>query len=138
MLLSLDEHIESEPGRVSLHAAQDAEDEAHRAAACVLAHLAAGRSPVALVAQDRVLTRRVRAMLGERGVAVRDETGWKLSTTRSAASLMSLLRALVWDASTDAVLDWLKNASAFDSAAVTQAEISWRRLGVRDWRAVSA
>lgn len=126
------------PGRVALHAAQDAEDEAHRAAACVLAHLAAGRSPVALVAQDRVLTRRVRAMLGERGVALRDETGWKLSTTRAAASLMSLLRALVWDASTDAVLDWLKNAPAFDPQAVTQAEVSWRRMGVRDWRSVPA
>jgi len=123
-------------GQVALHAAQDAEDEAHCAAACVLAHLAAGRTPVGLVAQDRVLTRRVRAMLGERGVAVRDETGWKLSTTRSAASLMSLLRALVWDASTDAVLDWLKNAPAFAAPAVTQAEVSWRRLGVRDWRSV--
>lgn len=128
----------SPPGTLALHAATDAEDEAHRAAACVLAHLAAGRSPVALVAQDRVLTRRVRAMLGEHGVAVRDETGWKLSTTRAAASLMSLLRALVWDASTDAVLDWLKNAPAFSPATVTQAEISWRRFGLRDWRAVSA
>src|SRR5450830_1559882 len=121
---------------VALHAAQDAEDEAQRAGACVLAHLAAGRSPVALVAQDRVLTRRVRAMLGERGVVLRDETGWKLSTTRAAASLMSLLRAQVWDAATDAVLDWLKNAPAFDPQAVTQAEVSWRRLGARDWRSV--
>jgi ATP-dependent helicase/nuclease subunit B len=123
-------------GNVALHAAADAEDEAQRAAACVLAHLAAGRSPVALVAQDRVLTRRVRAMLGERGVAVRDETGWKLSTTRAAASLMSLLRAVAWDASTDAVLDWLKHAPAFDPQAVMRAEVHWRRLGARDWRSV--
>lgn len=136
LALPLDGGLDSAPGMVSLHAARDAEDEAHRAAACVLAHLAAGRSPVALVAQDRVLTRRVRAMLGERGVAMRDETGWKLSTTRAAASLMSLLRALVWDASTDAVLDWLKNAPAFDAHALTQAEVSWRRLGVREWRSV--
>lgn len=121
---------------VALHAAADAEDEAQRAAACVLAHLAAGRSPVALVAQDRVLTRRVRAMLDEQGVALRDETGWKLSTTRAAAGLMSLLRALAWDVSTDAVLDWLKHAPAFDPDAVTQAEASWRRMGARDWRAV--
>ena len=128
----------SEQGQISLHAALDAEDEAQRAAACVLAHLAAGRSPVALVAQDRVLTRRVRAMLGERGVALRDETGWKLSTTRAAASLMGLLKALVWDASTDVVLDWLKNAPAFDPAALTQAEINWRRMGVRDWRSAPA
>ncbi|MEP6773259.1 MAG: PD-(D/E)XK nuclease family protein, partial [Polaromonas sp.] len=118
----------------ALHAAQDAEDEAGRAAACVLAHLAQGRSPVALIAQDRQLTRRVGAMLAERGVAMRDETGWKLSTTRAAASLMSLLRAMPWDASTDAVLDWLKNAPAFDAALVTAAETELRKTGVRAWR----
>ena len=123
-------------GALALHPTQDAEDEAQRAAACVLAHLGAGRSPVALVAQDRVLTRRVRAMLGERNVAVRDETGWKLSTTRAAASLMGLLRACVWDASTDAVLDCLKNAPAFDPDAVMQFEIHLRRTGVRTWRSV--
>ncbi len=124
------------PGALALHPSADAEDEAQRAAACVLAHLAAGRRPVALVAQDRVLTRRVHAMLGQTGVTLSDETGWKLSTTRAAASLMSLLRALAWDASTDAVLDWLKNAPAFDAQQLAQAEIDWRRAGVREWRAV--
>ena len=124
------------PALPSLHAALDAEDEAERAAACVLAHLAEGRSPVALIAQDRQLTRRVGAMLGERGIAMRDETGWKLSTTRAAASLMSLLRAMPWDASTDSVLDWLKNAPAFAAAAVTLAETELRRAGVRAWRDV--
>ena len=123
---------------VSLHAAPDLQDEAHRAAACVLAHLAASRSPVALVAQDRVLTRQVRALLGERGVAVRDETGWKLSTTRAAAGLMGLLRACVWDASTDAVLDWLKNAPAFEPAAVAELEAGLRKAGTREWRQVPA
>ena len=141
LLLTLDTPDDaSEPalsfGTVALHAAQDAEDEAQRASACVLAHLAAGRVPVALVAQDRVLTRRVHAMLAQTGVTVSDETGWKLSTTRAAASLMSLLRALVWDASTDAVLDWLKHAPAFDAQQLTQAEIEWRRDGVREWRAL--
>jgi ATP-dependent helicase/nuclease subunit B len=121
----------------SLHEAPDAEDEAERAAACVLAHLAQGRSPVALIAQDRLLTRRVGAMLGERGIAMRDETGWKLSTTRAAASLMSLLRAMPWDASADAVLDWLKNApdgAAFPAATVDAAEAELRKNGVRSWR----
>ena len=126
------------PGTLALHSARDAEDEAHRAAACVLAHLTQGRSPVALIAQDRVLTRRIRAMLAERGVALRDETGWKLSTTRAAATLMSLLRALPWDASTDAVLDWLKNAPSFESSAVTRAEVALRKAGVRFWRTVPA
>jgi len=123
-------------GNLALHAAQDAEEEAQLAASCVLEHLAAGRNPVALVAQDRLLTRRVQALLGQLGVAVRDETGWTLSTTRAAASLMSLLRASAWDAATDVVLDWLKNAPAFDQNAVSQAESNWRRLGARDWRFV--
>ncbi len=129
-------HFDPEPGKLAFHAATDAEDEAHRAAACVLTHLAEGRSPVALVAQDRVLTRRVSALLSDSDVAIQDETGWKLSTTRAAASLMGLLRALVWDASTDSVLDWLKNSPAFAAMGLVDAEMSWRRLGVRDWRSV--
>ena len=125
-------------GTLALHTAQDLEDEAHLAAACVLAHLQAGRSPVALVAQDRVLTRRVTAILTEKGVALRDETGWKLSTTRAAATLIGLLSALAWDASTDSVLDWLKNAPAFDAAQINLAESALRKLGSRSWRAVPA
>ncbi|MES2412764.1 MAG: PD-(D/E)XK nuclease family protein [Pseudomonadota bacterium] len=123
-------------GSLALHESRDAEDEAQRAAACVLAHLAQGRMPVALIAQDRVLTRRIRAMLDERGVVLRDETGWKLSTTRAAAALVSLLRTLSWDATADAVLDWLKNAPAFAPSGVTSLEIELRRMGVRYWRAL--
>jgi len=134
--LSIPLDLPGESHPPALHAAQDFEAEAQRAAACVLAHLAQGRSPVALVAQDRELTRRVRAMLGESGIALRDETGWKLSTTRAAATLMGLLRALTWHASTDAVLDWLKNAPAFATAEVEAAEKELRQLGVREWRAV--
>lgn len=121
---------------LALHAAADAEDEAERAAACVLLHLTAGRLPVALVAQDRMLTRRVHALLVQQGVSVSDEAGWTLSTTRAAASLMSLLCACAWDASTDTVLDWLKHASAFDPQLLASAEIDWRRRGLRDWRRV--
>ena len=125
-------------GAVALHAAPDLEGEAHLAAACVLAHLAAGRSPVALVAQDRLLTRRVRAMLAGKGVLLRDETGWKLSTTRAAATLIGLLRAMPREASTDAVLNWIKNAPAFAPAAVAVAEAGLRKLGVSQWSAVPA
>ncbi|RZI91831.1 MAG: PD-(D/E)XK nuclease family protein, partial [Variovorax sp.] len=77
----------------SWHVATDPEDEAERAAACVLRHLAEGRAPVALVATDRALTRRVGARLAAEGITPHDETGWKLSTTRAAAALMSALRA---------------------------------------------
>lgn len=119
-----------------LHRTLDAEDESQRSAACVLAHLQAGRSPVALVAQDRLLTRRVRAMLADQGVAVRDETGWTLSTTRAAATLMTLLRACARDASCDAVLEWAKDAPAIAPDCVARFEREMRRAGVSEWQRV--
>lgn len=122
------------PGSIAFHKQEDAQDEAQSAAACVIAHLNQGRGPVALVAVDRMLTRRIRAMLGERGVRIRDETGWKLSTTRAAATLMGMLRACRWNASTDDVLDWLKNTPGLNHRALGESEIIWRKQGVRDWR----
>ncbi len=118
----------------ALHIATDAEDEAARAAACVLAHLSAGQSPVALVAQDRLLTRRVGAMLQVQGVAMRDETGWKLSTTRAAATVMGLLRSATHHASADEVMAWLKDAPAFAAGEVDAVEAELRQAGVRGWR----
>ncbi|MDR2851902.1 MAG: PD-(D/E)XK nuclease family protein [Burkholderiaceae bacterium] len=121
------------PVRAGLHMALDPEDEAERAAACVLARVAEGATPVALVATDRVLTRRISALLDGRGVPIRDETGWKLSTTRAAAHVMGALRAAQRDASSDAVLDWLKCAPAFDETLVCALEERLRAGGLRDW-----
>ena len=123
------------PALPALHAASDAEDEALRAAACVLRHMEAGRTPVALVATDRLLTRRIRAMLAAQAVRIRDETGWKLSTTRAAAQLVVTLRAARWDASSDAVLDWLKNAPAFRPRVVQTLEKALRKASVQSWSA---
>jgi ATP-dependent helicase/nuclease subunit B len=122
-------------GTLHFHAARDAQDEAQRAAACVLQHVNAGRTPVALVATDRALTRRVRAMLAASGLNIRDENGWKLSTSRAGAHVMGALRACIWNAASDSVLDWLKNAPAFDAVAVRQLEAQLRRKPAREWRA---
>ncbi len=119
----------------------DFETEAQRAAAQVLAHLAADRQPVALIAQDRVLTRRVRALLARRGVTMLDETGWKLSTTRAGATVASLLRAARRNASTDDWLDWLKACAGTwpglpaSSVAIQSLESALRR---RSWVAPSS
>jgi ATP-dependent helicase/nuclease subunit B len=59
--------IPGEAGEIRWHEAADPATEAEMAAACVLRHVDAGRLPVALAAIDRVLTRRVRAMLDARG-----------------------------------------------------------------------
>jgi ATP-dependent helicase/nuclease subunit B len=121
---------------VAFHEAEDAPDEARRAAACVLRHLEAGRSPVAVAVIDRALTRRLRAMLATHGVQMRDETGWKLSTSRAGAQVMGALRAAAWNASSDAVLDWLKHAPACDAQALRELEAALRRRPQRAWRHV--
>lgn len=129
---------EAVPGTIHLHACADATEEAERSAACVLRHMEQGRVPVALAATDRVLTRRIGALLFTRGVRVRDETGWKLSTTRAAAHVMAALRGCAWDAPTDAVLDWLKNMPAFGPGLVQGLERRVRRAGQREWRMLRA
>ena len=132
-----DAALELEPDALpALHACEDAEDEAQRTTACLLQHLAADRYPVALVSADRALTRRVRALLDTAGVAVRDENGWKLSTSHAAAGVMALLRAAVWNANTDAVLACLKLAPA-GAEATGVLEAAVRRDQVRDWREVA-
>ncbi len=120
----------SEP---QLHLATHAQDEAERAAACVLRHIAAGRVPVALAATDRLLTRHASALLSARGISLRDETGWKLSTTRAAAQVMAALKACAWDAPSDAVLDWLKQCPAFLLPAVQTLEARLRSSGMAQW-----
>ncbi len=123
-------------GRIVLQRAADAQDEAERAAACVMDLLMRQVRPVGLIAQDRVLVRRVRALLAEQRVAVRDETGWTLSTSRAAAVLMSLLRALPREASCDAVLDWLKHARSMDAQELQAVEAELRHQGVRRWAGI--
>ena len=86
-----------EPARLGC---SDSEDEARHAAAVVLNQVQASRAkkdgePVALIALDRSLIRRVQAMLDGAGATVADETGWRLSTARAAAVLTRLLVARI-------------------------------------------
>ena len=76
-----------------LIAAKRFEELAWIAAKVIEENLMAGRRNIALVAQDRLAARRVRALLGRLGTSlnIKDETGWKLSTTRAAAALNSWL-----------------------------------------------
>ncbi|MES2958598.1 MAG: PD-(D/E)XK nuclease family protein [Pseudomonadota bacterium] len=102
------------------------EGEAQAATLAVLEALDNGHTPVALIAQDRLVVRRIRALLERAQVTIRDETGWTLSTTRAAARLMALLRAAEPAASRDALLDWLKSEPV-EAAALQRLEDAWRR-----------
>ncbi|HEY6513542.1 MAG TPA: hypothetical protein VI032_16290, partial [Burkholderiaceae bacterium] len=91
-----------------LEVADDAETEALATAWQVAQQVRGGSTPVALVAQDRALVRRVRALLERLDIDVVDETGWSLATTRAGAHAAAALRATRPDARADDLLDWLK------------------------------
>ncbi|SMP57229.1 PD-(D/E)XK nuclease family protein [Noviherbaspirillum suwonense] len=128
--------------QVSVLAATSMEDEAVSGARTVLGWLAGGRSHVAIVAQDRVVARRIRALLERAQVMVTDETGWKLSTTRAAASLHAWFEVVATRARTPALLDLLKSPfvladHADKPALVLEAELALRAANVAGgWDAV--
>jgi len=116
------------PRPAVLHAT-DREGEAQLAARWVHERMAravaGGGAPVALaiVALDRWLARRVRALLERAGVLVDDREGWLLSTTVAATAAMGWLDLVAGDGYYDDLLGWL------DSRYVRPANA--RQL--RDW-----
>lgn len=122
--------------------AGDLEDAAVQSAQIVLRWLAQGKQEIAVVAQDRVTARRLRALLERAQVAVADETGWKLSTTRAAAALAAWNDVVAARGETGALLDLLKSPFVFpDDAAkadrVMRIEARLRRNNIAgEWQAV--
>ena len=71
-----------------------------------------GHRDLGLVTEDRKLARRVRALLERAGVAVRDYSGWSLSTTSAATVLEKWLACLAGDFHHQDFLDLLKSPFA--------------------------
>lgn len=90
-------------------AADNLEHEAQLAAQTIIEWLQQGKASIALIAQDRVVARRIRALLERAKVQVADETGWKLSTTRAASALAAWFDVIVTRADTVMLLDLLKS-----------------------------
>ena len=102
------------PEHWHLIAAKRFEELAWATAKTIEQHLIDGKTKIALVAQDRLVARRARALLARLGpsLKIQDETGWKLSTTRAAAALNSwleLLRAPPEGPSAADLLEFLQN-----------------------------
>lgn len=124
--------------RLQLVPVRGREAEARTCAAQVLTWLAEGRRRIALIAEDRLTARRVRALLEREGVLAADETGWKMSTTRTAATFDALLETVATSGWHADVLDLLKSPHMFADleaaprgAAVLALEHTIRRHGVK-------
>ena len=113
--LQLTKNIQAAPfGNWHLKSAIRFEELAWAAAQSIQSHLIAGKTNIALVAQDRLAARRVRALLARLGpnLNIHDETGWKIDTTRAAASLNSwleLIRSPKEGPSAHVLIEFLQN-----------------------------
>jgi ATP-dependent helicase/nuclease subunit B len=106
--------------RLRLFAAHGLEQEARAAEVQVRRWLLAGKRSIAIVAQDRLAARRVRALLERAEVQVRDETGWTLSTMAVSTVLMRWLDALQSDFYYQDLLDLLKSPFIFSELAASE------------------
>ena len=99
--------------RISLFAAHGLEQEARAAEVQIRRWLLDGKKSIALVVQDRLVARRVRALLERAQVQVQDESGWTFSTLSVTTVLMGWLETLQNDFYYQDVLDLLKSPLLF-------------------------
>ncbi|HEX5338259.1 MAG TPA: PD-(D/E)XK nuclease family protein [Gallionella sp.] len=103
--------------RLKLFAAHGLEQEAQAADVQIRQWLLAGKQSIAVVVQDRLVARRVRALLERAQVQVRDETGWTFATMSVSTVLMRWLEAVQNDFYYQDVLDLFKSPFLFADAA---------------------
>ncbi|MES1982427.1 MAG: PD-(D/E)XK nuclease family protein [Pseudomonadota bacterium] len=101
------------PRQLRLFAAHGLEQEASAAELQVRRWLLSGKQNIAIVAQDRLVARRVRALLERADVLVRDETGWTFSTLSVSTVLMRWLDTLQSNFYYQDLLDLLKSPFIF-------------------------
>jgi ATP-dependent helicase/nuclease subunit B len=132
-----EQRIPSLGSTLHFFAATSLEQEARAAAMQVRLWLQAGKRDIAIVAQDRVVARRMRALLERAGILVADETGWTFATLSVSTVLDRWLTALQSDFYHHDLLDLLKSPFIFADmmaserkSAVYQLEQLLRKQGV--------
>lgn len=109
-------------GSLAIHPAHNLETASRVAEEVLLAWLGEGRRHIALVALDRLLARRLRALLERRGILIQDETGWAFSTSAVSHVLerwLGLAGGRIWHKD---LLDLLKSPFLFADAPATRSE----------------
>lgn len=105
---------------LKLFGAHGLEQEAQAADVQIRRWLLASKQSIAVVVQDRLVARRVRALLERAQVLVQDETGWTFATLSVSTVLMRWLEALQSDFYYQDVLDLFKSPFLFADAPATE------------------
>ena len=95
--------------RLGLYATHSTEK--HVRAVCLQAKrwLLQGKYPIGIIANDRLLIRRIRAVLEAEGIRANDLGGWAFSTTCAATSIETLLDAIENNFQKDLLLDLISS-----------------------------
>jgi ATP-dependent helicase/nuclease subunit B len=99
--------------RLELFEAHSLEQEAQALERTVRDWLLAGKESIAVIAQDRLVARRARALLERGQILVADETGWTFSTVAASAVVMRWLDAMASRFHHLDLLDLLKSPLIF-------------------------
>ncbi|MDP3482038.1 MAG: PD-(D/E)XK nuclease family protein [Sulfuricella sp.] len=99
--------------RLELLEAHSLEQEAQAVDSQIREWLQAGKSAIAVIAQDRLVARRARALLERGQILVADETGWTFSTVAASAVVMRWLDAMASRFHHLDLLDLLKSPLIF-------------------------
>ena len=95
--------------RLAVLSAEHFGDEAQGIVLQVLQWQDQGLRNIGLVVEDRRLARRLHALLQRHGIALKDSSGWALSTTAAAAALENWLATVEEDFAHQPLLDLLKS-----------------------------
>lgn len=122
-------------GHLRLLSADSLEAMAHAAVSQLMEWLDGGRRSIAILAMDRLLARRLRALAERRGILMRDETGWTLSTAAASHVVECWIRINERLDSHRDLIDLLKSPliladlGELRSQALFELENAWRQHG---------
>ena len=88
--------------------------------------LAEGKQRIAVICEDRKLSRRLRAVLDSKGIALQDDAGWYLSTTSAASVIERWLECIETDFDQRPLLDLLKSGFALPDMTGEESESVFR------------
>lgn len=109
--LSIKETIATSPfNALSILAADNREQEAACIDLQIRLWILDGKQRIGVVTEDRLLARRISALLGRSALEIFDSAGWPLSTTRAAAALEHWMLCLENDFHQIHLLDFLKSS----------------------------
>lgn len=111
----------------SIYMAADEEEQIRAIDYFVRTNILSGKSNIAVISEDRKLSRRLRALLERANIQLQDRAGWSLATTQAATIIERWLECIEQDFSAYPLLDVLKSPHIDITQASIQASADYKQ-----------